>query len=174
MPNVIQIASLKKIGERIQSRRNEKDLSLADVGKVAGVGAGALLRWETAEREGGIRSMCLAAAALGMTPNDAFLEDPVDATGLDSDEQRDFERIRRTAVALHNASGGRVRPLNIVRAMMDEIADQLALTIPIGTEIKNDGGIRTYTPPRKGSSQAKGTAEGEQSYGKRKRKPSGL
>ena len=174
MPNVIQIASLKKIGERLETRRKEKDLSLAEVGKVAGVSDSAYMRWETAEREGAVRCMCLAAAALGMTPNDAFLEDPADAAGLDSEEQRDFERIRRTSVALFNASGGRVRPLNIVRAMMDEIADQLALTIPIGTEIKNDGGIRTYTPPRKGSSQAKGTAEGEQSYGKRKRKPSGL
>ena len=120
--------------------------------------------------------MAMAAAHLGMTPNDLFLQNVLyvgeEFRGLAPEEQRDLQRILKTAIAIHSASNGLVFPLSIMRKHLDEIAEHLQLTIPAGTEISApEPGVRTYEPRiTKGKSQAKGTAEGEVKYGNRNKK----
>ena len=171
----LKIADLDEIGRRLQERRKERNLSSKPIADIVGVTEGTYGRWEAAKVEGGGRLLAMAAAHFGMTPNDLFLQNVLyqgeEYRGLAPEEQRDLQRILKTAMAIHSASGGQVFPLSIMRKHLDEIAEHLQLTIPAGTEISApEPGVRTYEPRiTKGKSQAKGTAEGEAKYGKTKR-----
>lgn len=155
--SAISIASIQEIGRRLREKRKSAKVSTMEMGDALGVTDSTYGRWEKAEQEGGCRLVMLAAAKLGMTPNELMLaglseiEDPTVDT-LPEDTLNDLRRIRELIFQVYHHSGGRLRSERVLLKVMEEVSEQVLAqeSLPFGTEIQApEPSIRTGRSRRK-------------------------
>ena len=168
------IAPLEVINSRLEEAMKTKGIRADDLMPQAGLSRATWYSWMNGS-EGGIRQVCVIADLLGLRPDQLVLQSQIaEVPHLDSAQISALDEIARHCGQISRMTHGKKKPAvalaNMLREVIENFEHVEADTVPPGTEISvPEKGVKVYVPPkRNGSSQAKGTAEGNAKYGKRK------